>query len=132
MSKLDAKDLDLADRIRKVRRFKGFKESDMAERLGISQRQYGRYENGEQMIPPEKVGAICVILEVEETNLRNFDERMSFSHCNGNLGLNNNSTYNAPPERERELYEATIKLLQEEVAFLRKQLEVALLKEKTG
>ncbi|MBK7102235.1 MAG: helix-turn-helix transcriptional regulator [Flavobacteriales bacterium] len=76
MSKLDAKDLDLADRIRKVRRFKGFKESDMAERLGISQRQYGRYENGEQMIPPEKVGAICVILEVEETNLRNFDERM--------------------------------------------------------
>ena len=92
MSKLDAKDLDLADRIRKVRRFKGFKES----------------------------------------NLRNFDERMSFSHCNGNLGLNNNSTYNAPPERERELYEATIKLLQEEVAFLRKQLEVALLKEKTG
>ncbi|MBK6883596.1 MAG: helix-turn-helix transcriptional regulator [Flavobacteriales bacterium] len=79
MSKLDAKDLDLADRIRKVRRFKGFKESDMAERLGISQRQYGRYENGEQMIPPEKVGAICVILEVEETNLRNFDERMCSS-----------------------------------------------------
>jgi len=114
---------ELGQRISKVRRLKGYSEDYVAQRLGISQRQYSRYETGESAPAPEKLALICEVLEVTEQDLRNFDERAFFSHCTGAMGVNSHNEYHAASNKERELYEAMIAQLKEENAFLRKQLE---------
>ncbi|MCC6542375.1 MAG: helix-turn-helix transcriptional regulator [Flavobacteriales bacterium] len=52
----------------------------MAPRLGVSQRQYSRYETGESSLAPEKLTVVCEVLEVEQEDLLNFDERLVFHH----------------------------------------------------
>jgi len=102
-----------------VRRNKGYTEEYMAQRLGISQRQYCRYEAGDTPLIPERLSEICEVLDVKEQDLLNFDEKMLFSNCTGAIGVYSHNTYNATDGKVYEQYEARIKHLEEDVAFLR-------------
>lgn len=53
----------------------------MAKRLGVSQRQYSRYEIGESPLVSERLAAVCEALEVSEQDLLTFDERVIFTNC---------------------------------------------------
>ncbi len=121
---------DLGSRLTKIRRLKGYTQQFMAQQLGISERQYGRYEAGDNPIPEELLRAACDTLEVKEEDLLAFDERTLFSNCTGALGVNSNNVFHAASEKERELYEARIRQLEgelehlrDEVRFLRRQLD---------
>ena len=126
MAKIDMATRELGQRIGKIRRYKGYSEDYMAKRLGVSQRQYSRYETGESPLATEKLTEVCEALEVSEEFLLNFDEKYIFSHCNGAMSMNSHNEYHAASEKERQLYEDLIKQLKEENAYLRKQLETAL------
>jgi transcriptional regulator with XRE-family HTH domain len=113
----------LGKRVSKVRRLKGYSEEYMAQQLGISQRQYSRYETGESAIAPEKLEAIANVLECELQDLLSFDEKLFFTKCTGVVGINTNNTYHAASDKELQLLHERIKHLEEEVHFLRRQLE---------
>jgi len=83
MAKLDISARDLGKRIGIVRRYRGYSEEYMAQRLGVSQRQYSRYESGESPLVPEKLTEACKVLEIAENDLRHFDEKAVFTHCTG-------------------------------------------------
>ncbi|HEX2684155.1 MAG TPA: helix-turn-helix transcriptional regulator, partial [Ferruginibacter sp.] len=60
-------------RIRKLREIRGYCQSYMAQRLGISQEQYSYLETKQKLIPAEQVRNIAVLLDVQEDYLRTFD-----------------------------------------------------------
>lgn len=66
---------------------------------------------------------VAKLFEMTVPEVLSFDEKMFFQQCNGLVGVNNNSTYNGMPDKERELYEARIRALEDVVAELRKDKE---------
>jgi transcriptional regulator with XRE-family HTH domain len=60
-------------RIKKLRELRGYSQSYMASKLGISQEQYSYLETKQKSIPGEQVRVIAALLEVDEELLRNFD-----------------------------------------------------------
>lgn len=124
MANLDMPQREVGQRISKIRRLRGYSEEYMAQRLGISQRQYSRYETGESPLAPERLTAVCEVLEVKEQDLLNFDERMVFNHCNQDHSVfgNGNHYHEANAALVEEL-RSRIQHQGDEIAFLRGQVE---------
>lgn len=49
----------LMDNIRKLRKSRGYNQSDMAELLKTTQQQYSKYENGTHELPIRHLVTIC-------------------------------------------------------------------------
>jgi transcriptional regulator with XRE-family HTH domain len=126
MAKIDMSDKELGERIRRMRHYRGYKEADMAERLGVSQRQYSRYESGETPPAPEKLAEVCEILEVSEEFLKNFDDRMVFNHCHQANAFSPGNVYYGADQLVVEELKARVEHQEEEIAFLREQLKASL------
>jgi transcriptional regulator with XRE-family HTH domain len=122
MTKIDMPPTEVGRRIWMVRRNKGYTEEYMAQRLGISQRQYCRYEAGDTPLVPERLSEICEVLEVKEQDLLNFDEKLLFSHCTGAIGAYSHNTYNAADGKVYEQYEARIQEMDARIKSLEKDL----------
>ena len=73
-------------KIRKKRNEKGFSQDYMAIQLGVSQKTYGRLENGESKIDLEKISNLANILETNPVELLNFNE---FDNSNDSLKKEN-------------------------------------------
>jgi len=113
-------------RISKIRRLRGYSEEYMAQRLGVSQRQYSRYETGESTLAPEKLTVVCEVLEVEQEDLLNFDERLVFNHCHqANTFGPGNASYEGGTALIEQLREQ-VRHHQDEITYLRKQLEASI------
>lgn len=95
----------------------------MAEQIGMSERQYSRLETGETEVKLSQLEAVSEVFGITVIDLLAFDERVFFNNCEQAHAFGNNNTYNASSLKERELYEARIKQLEDEVLFLRKHLE---------
>lgn len=101
-------------KIRQIRELKGFSQEHMANLLKMSQRSYSKLERNETRLDWKKLLAIAKIFEMDPVELIRFDENQLFG--NG-------------PEQEGDLarliaqYEARIRWLEEEVRFLRAQLD---------
>jgi len=57
------------DRVRQLRRKKGYSQEYMGEKLGISQPYYGRMENGTRTMSFSRFLQICVLLRTSPTGL---------------------------------------------------------------
>lgn len=57
------------EKLRTLRMQKGYSQSYVAMRLGISQQSYSKMERGVSAIPLSRLGAIAQILEVEWSQL---------------------------------------------------------------
>lgn len=55
-------DAPLGRRLRTLRELQGLTQQEVADRLGISSIQWGRYESGESRIPAARLHQICVQL----------------------------------------------------------------------
>ncbi|MBS1941496.1 MAG: helix-turn-helix transcriptional regulator [Bacteroidetes bacterium] len=106
--------------IEKIMLLKGFSKDWMATQLDMSERQLSRYISGESEWTLALLEQVAKLFEMTVPQVLSFDEKMFFQHCNGLVGVNNNSTYNGMSDKAHELYEARIKELEEVVAELRK------------
>ena len=114
-------DINIGQNIRKIRELKGYSQEFLASELEISQRQLSRIENNESDISVSKLENISKILEVSLNQILGFDERFIFQHCENAYGANHQNNY-AFSEKEREQYEKRISHLEEEITYLREQL----------
>ncbi len=111
----------LSRKIKKIRELKGYSQEYLAGKLDISQRAYSKIENGETRLHWDRMTQITKILDIDPIDMINFDDSLVFHHCtqSGKFG----DVYNNFPKEMKELYESRISHLEEEVSFLRKQLE---------
>lgn len=113
--------MKVGQNIRKIRDLKGYSQEFMALELEISQRNYSRIENNELELHLNRLEKICKILDVSPQEILDFDAHLIFKRNGDICGMKQNYYVNL--ERAQEQYENQIRYLNEEVAFLRKQLE---------
>lgn len=68
--------------IKKIRIMRGFSQQNMAEELNMSQRHYGRIENGSVDITYSLLCKIGSILEIKLHHLISMDEAFPFDNAN--------------------------------------------------
>jgi len=116
------------EKLKEARKEKGFSHENMAMELGISQGAYTNIENSESKLTVERLLKISQILEKPvyyffETNPNNIYNQQNSDNAIGyiveNLHQDNKEAYT----KLSEAYEANLKDLKEEVAFLRKIAE---------
>ncbi|MEM8907027.1 MAG: helix-turn-helix transcriptional regulator [Bacteroidota bacterium] len=69
---------DLGLKIKKIRELKNYKQDYMAERLGISQSNYSRYENLETQVSEAMLQQIAEVFELAPEQIQQFDEKDHF------------------------------------------------------
>lgn len=118
---------NVAEKIKRLRKSKGFSQEEMAERLHISQSAYARIETGESHSWAAHIEKLSEIFEVkpenfltdEVNNINNSDQTggMAFQF----VGTIN--TINSLSEKITELYEERIKELKEQVEYWKNKSE---------
>jgi len=109
-------------KIKKRRINKGYSQEDIAAKLNISQSAYAKIENGITKIDLERLIDITKILEIDLQDLLNIEELKTNNYTN-------NRITNSPAFVEnfnvgiKEAYEETIRILKDQITFLRKQLD---------
>jgi transcriptional regulator with XRE-family HTH domain len=108
-------------KIRKLRELQDLTQENMAKALGVSQPLYSKIERGEVDITYSNLKKIAQLLNVNEAQLLSFDGNMMIQKINehqngGQAGFVIN---HGIIDKERQLYESKIALLQDEVDFLR-------------
>ena len=106
--------MNTCTKVRKKRTEKGFSQDYMAIQLGVSQKTYGRLENGESKIDLEKIVNLANILETNPIELLNFN---GFDNSKDSTKNENNNKHFF--EKECRFYETLINHLKDENRFLR-------------
>ncbi|MEI7581780.1 helix-turn-helix transcriptional regulator [Runella sp.] len=108
-------------KIRKLREIQDLTQEFMATQLGMSQTNYGKIERGEVDITYSTLKKIADLFGIDVASLLSFDSgnvihKVNENQSGGQAGfvINHGLT-----DKERELYERKIVLLQDEIAFLR-------------
>ena len=125
--------MQVGSKIRKIRELRGYSQEVVADLLGITQNSYSKIESDATNITVKRLYEIAKVLEVEVPTILGFDEKQVFNANFNDSSVNGGSDNSVNGgnvvylensfNKERELYQAQIKQLQEEVAFLRKLLE---------
>jgi transcriptional regulator with XRE-family HTH domain len=107
-----------AEKIRKARVNKNYKQEDVAGFLGISQRAYSKIETGETQIKLDRLEEISKILDVPlidllPSGITQQIETIYYSQVGNGKFINQKSP------QEKELYEKIIGRLTEEVNYLK-------------
>jgi len=107
----------IGQKIRKIRELKGIKQEVMAEQLDISQQSYSNIESDKTDIAFSKIEKIAEIFQMRAEDIVCFDEKVIFNNFASNQA---NQAYiiNVVSEKERELYEKTIQLLEDKIKYL--------------
>lgn len=88
---------ELKERIKKLRELKGFTQQQLAERLGMTTRNYQNLENGDKDISFSELQIIANSLEMSVSGVVGFDEKMVFNNCkaenNENVAYGNLNIY---------------------------------------
>ncbi len=107
----------IGQKIRKIRELKGIKQDVMAAKLDISQQSYSNLESEKTDIAFSKIEKIAEIFQMSVEDIVSFDEKVVFNNYASNQA---NQAYiiNVISEKERELYEKTIKLLEDKIKYL--------------
>ncbi|SFF53220.1 helix-turn-helix domain-containing protein [Thermoflexibacter ruber] len=117
--------LDIGLNIKKIRELKNFTQEYMAEKLQMSQRGYSKIENGEVDISFTRIRDIAKILGLKPADIIGFDERfVLFSITHNQTGVENGIYINNElTNKERELYEKQIALLESQNKELKEMID---------
>jgi transcriptional regulator with XRE-family HTH domain len=109
--------MEIGTKIKKVRELKNYTQEYMAQRLNVSQSTYSRYEKEDNDITVALLNEISEIFGMKIEDLLSFDEKVVFNNYASNQA---NQAYiiNVISEKEREMYEKTIKLLEDKIKYL--------------
>ena len=116
--------MKIGHKIKRIREMKGFSQSDMAEKLHISQRAYSDLENDKTKIDLERLDALAEAFEVKPIDILNFDEAKIFNNVFNDTsnGYFADNIHTGNFENERQSYKQQILHMEEEIAFMRKLL----------
>jgi transcriptional regulator with XRE-family HTH domain len=109
-------------KIRKLRELQDLTQESVAAQLGMSQTNYGKIERGETDITYSNLKKIAECLNLDVVSLLSFDSGMVVHTVSENQkgGQANGFVINKGlHDKERELYERKIQLMQQEIEFLR-------------
>jgi len=83
--------MNIGEKIKKVRQLKGYKQEFLAEKLGVSQKQYSLYESADSNLEWHTIEKIASALEIDAIKLVGFDETQIFNNCtqSGNIFSSN-------------------------------------------
>lgn len=101
----------------------------MAEQLGVSQSAYSKMEIGESEITYNRLEKVAEVLEITPEELITFNESMVFNVMHNQTGNGFVVHNNSPSDRERELYESKIKILQDELDYVKELLKDCLMRD---
>lgn len=116
--------MQIGSKIKRIREIKGLSQSEVAERLFISQRAFSDLENDKTKLDLERLEAIAQIFEMDAVDLLTFDEKKIFN----NIFNDTSNGYFADKiisenfENERQSYLKQISHLESEVSFLREMI----------
>lgn len=104
----------IGEKIRKIREMKGYSQEYMATCLNMSQNNYSRIELDQNKLNLDRLEEIAKILEVETSDILNFDEKYFFSSVSHNQtgGETKSGIFNS---------DTMIQSLQEEIHYLRNE-----------
>lgn len=112
----------VASKIRNIRTSKGYSQEYMAERLGISQRQYGRLENGETELNLHYLDQISKELELKLEDLFSSEVSQENNHQSGGLANSAQIIVNEFSDKLIEQYEKRIEEKDQNITMLREML----------
>jgi transcriptional regulator with XRE-family HTH domain len=123
--------MELGIIIRQLRTEKGMKQENMAERIGISQSAYSRYENGYTRITTDVLEKIARELCTTVHEIYDRERNAGLSHTQSPAEKRNEFVYKSPlPDSEETLYnkllnekDRQIQQKEEENKELRRKLE---------
>lgn len=108
----------LGIKIKKIRELRNLTQDYVAKQLDISQSTYSRIEKDDGDLTVSQLNKIAEILEVKVEELINFNDKVVFNnYANSTQGY---IIHQYVSDKERELYEKTIKLLEDKIKFLEK------------
>ncbi len=113
---LEMESARIGEKIRKIREFKGLKQGNIAEKMGMTVNGYGKIERGETTISIERLEQISNALGITVLELLHFDEKVVFNIQNMDHSAPNGIVHNYPVSKiERELFLQQIKSLRETI-----------------
>lgn len=107
-----------AEKIRKARVNKNYKQEDVAGFLGISQRAYSKLETGETQIKLDRLEELAKVLDVSLVDLLPEGLNQHIGTINYSQ-VGNGKFINQTSPHEKELYDKIINRLSEEVNYLK-------------
>ena len=114
--------MGIGHKLRRIREIKNYSQDYIAQKLDISAKAYSKIENEETRLSVDRLYQLADILEVKPEDLLNFDEKVVI-HSISNSGNGDGFVYNKEvSDNERESFQAHIRHLEEEIAFLRQQV----------
>ncbi|SUX47151.1 helix-turn-helix domain-containing protein [Chryseobacterium indoltheticum] len=120
---------NVAEKIKRLRKSKGFSQEDMADKLHISQSAYARIENGETNSWINHINKLCESLDVKpEELISNAEQLIQHNQDNDSVIQNNTNndthiTINQISEKLVEQYEERIAELKEQVTYWKNKSE---------
>ncbi len=86
--------MNIGEKIKKVRQLKGYKQEFLAERLGVSKKQYSMYESTDSNLEWNTIEKIASALEIDAVKLVGFDETQIFNNCTQSGNIFSSNLYN--------------------------------------
>jgi len=103
----------------------------MAEKLGVAQSSYSRYEKEDGDITLSQLNKISEIFGMKPEELLMLDEKYNFtnygSNANANYGITSDTTIsvnNGIGDKERELFEKNMQLMEDKIHFLLEKINI--------
>jgi transcriptional regulator with XRE-family HTH domain len=124
---MDLRTMHIGQKIKKLRELKNLTQTHVAQKLGVFQSAYSKMELGESEVTFNRLEKISEVLEMKPEEVIAFNESMVFNVMHNQNGGNIfRDINNKVSDTERQLYQDQIKLLKEEVTYLKKMLEKVL------
>jgi transcriptional regulator with XRE-family HTH domain len=112
----------IGSKIKKIREIKGWTQEAMADKVGMSVQGYGKLERDEADIPFSRLEQISTVFNMKPEDLICFDEKNVFNNYGSAHDKSFSVNYQVS-DKERELYERNIKLLEDKIQYLTEQLQ---------
>ena len=121
--------LHIGQKIKKLRELKNYTQSHVAEGIGLTQSAYSKMEQGETEVSfsYSKLEKVAGVLGMRPEDIISFNESMVFNvmhntHSNNGLVIQNGKL----TDNEKEIYQDQIRILKDEIAYLKKLLDKAI------
>lgn len=112
--------MSIGIKIRKLRELKGWTADDLADKLGMSAGGLGKLERGESDIPFSRLEQVAKVFGMKVEELVSFDERMVFQNFGTASDQSFSVNYLTVTEKQQELHEKTLKLVEQVTSLLEK------------
>jgi transcriptional regulator with XRE-family HTH domain len=109
--------MTIGDKIKRVRELRKLTQKALADKIGMSETGYSKIERDETDIPFSRLDQIAKALNVKIEDIISFDEKYVFNNY-GTAHDKSFSVNNSNFDKERELYEKTIKLLEDKIKMM--------------